>query len=303
MRTVFLGTPAAAVPSLAALADVSDVALVVTRPDRPKGRSGRPTPSAVKLAAREWGVDVAQPASRDELHATLDGLGIDLGVVVAFGALIPRPTLETTRLGFVNVHFSLLPRWRGAAPVERSILNGDAVTGVSLMVLDEGLDTGPVISAIDTPIGPDETGGSLTARLSHLGADMLANHLELYAAGGLVPAPQMNTGASHAARLQTEEGHLDITEPADDLVRRIRALQPRPGTFLQVEGSRLGVITASISDVAPAPGVIAGVDGHPVLGTADGGVVLHVVQPAGKGRQDGRSWLNGRRGDPATVDV
>ena len=157
MRAAFLGTPSAAVPPLAALLDVADVPVVVTRPDAPKGRSGRPAPPPVKLAAAEWGIEVAQPASSKELLTVLRGHALDLGVVVAYGRILGSEALATTRAGFVNLHFSLLPRWRGAAPVERSILAGDAVTGISLMHLDEGMDTGPIISAVETPIEDDET--------------------------------------------------------------------------------------------------------------------------------------------------
>jgi len=183
MRAAFLGTPASAVPSLAALADVADVVLVVTRPDRRRGRGARPTPPPVKTAALEWGFPVAQPEDAATLQRLLAPLSLDLALVVAFGMILPPEVLATTRLGFVNVHFSLLPRWRGAAPVARAILAGDEKTGVSLMLIDAGLDTGPVIAAVGTPIAPDETRGSLTARLAHLGALLVDERLPAYVAG------------------------------------------------------------------------------------------------------------------------
>jgi len=257
----------------------------------------------VKVAASQWGLPVAQPESRRELHAILAAAEVDVAVVAAYGSLIPAPTLALTRYGFVNVHFSLLPRWRGAAPVERSILAGDAVTGVSLMLLDEGLDTGPVISVLETTIDADDTGGSLTARLAHLGAVLLAENLEPFAAGGLEPAPQMHSAATKAPRLEVVEGLIDIGEDADATVRRVRAFHPRPGAYLMVEGRRLAVRKALPVESGPEPGWITpGSDGTPVLGTAAGGVALLQVRPEGRNDLTGREWMNGRRGTPAHVD-
>ncbi len=302
MRSVFLGTPAAAVPALAALLDVDDVALVVTQPDRPRGRSSRPVPSPVKLAAQEWGLPIAQPADAAGLAAAVRSVpDLDVGVVVAYGRILRPEVLAATRVGYVNIHFSLLPRWRGAAPVERSLLAGDEMTGVSLMYLDEGLDTGPIISVIETPIADDETGGTLTARLSHLGAVLLSDTLPGFIAGSLQPAAQISAGATYAARLSSEEARLDHATTAADLERRVRAFNPRPSAWLTVDGDRLKVLAASVVSASPAAGMIEGVDGHPVLGTADGGLRLDVVQPAGKGAQSGRAWLNGRRGAPAAA--
>ena len=302
MRSVFLGTPAAAVPALAALLDVDDVALVVTQPDRPRGRSSRPVPSPVKLAAQEWGLPIAQPADAAGLAAAVRSVpDLDVGVVVAYGRILRPEVLAATRVGYVNIHFSLLPRWRGAAPVERSLLAGDEMTGVSLMYLDEGLDTGPIISVIETPIADDETGGTLTARLSHLGAVLLSDTLPGFIAGSLQPAAQISAGATYAARLSSEEARLDHATTAADLERRVRAFNPRPSAWLTVDGDRLKVLAAYVVSASPAAGMIEGVDGHPVLGTADGGLRLDVVQPAGKGAQSGRAWLNGRRGAPAAA--
>ncbi|HZJ48427.1 MAG TPA: methionyl-tRNA formyltransferase, partial [Acidimicrobiia bacterium] len=194
MRSVFLGTPSAAVPSLAALIDVTDVELVVTRPDRARGRSGKPAPPPVKVAAFEWGIPVSQPDGRSDLERVLREADADVGVVVAYGRILTAAALDSFPSGFVNVHFSLLPRWRGAAPVERAILSGDDATGVTLMQIDEGLDTGPVIAAIETPIGSDETGGSLSGRLSYLGALMIDDTIPDFLAGNLETAPQLRTG-------------------------------------------------------------------------------------------------------------
>lgn len=303
MRAVFLGTPSAAVPSLAALVDVADVSLVVTRPDRPKGRNRRPAPSAVKLAALDWGFPLAQPVDGAELRDALSSRPFDIGVVVAYGVILDREALAATRVGFVNVHLSLLPRWRGAAPVERAILAGDPVTGVSLMKLDEGLDTGPIISVMETPIAEDETGGSLTSRLSHLGARLLAESLPDYVRGALHPAEQIGTGATYARRLEPSEGLLDPGEAAALLARRVRAFHPRPGTWVGVEGHRLAVTGAAIAEDSPPVGRIVAIGGDPVLGTADGGLTLLTVRPEGRKPQSGRAWMNGRRGEPVDVDA
>jgi methionyl-tRNA formyltransferase len=302
MRAAFLGTPPAAVPALAALLDIADVPVVITRPDRPKGRSGRPAPPAVKLAALEWGLRVVQPATGAELRAALDAADLDVGVVVAYGRILSPGALATTRAGFVNIHFSLLPRWRGSAPVERAILAGDEATGVTLMWLDEEMDTGPIIAAIETPIADDETGGSLTGRLSHLGAILLADALPDFVAGSRHPADQIETGATHAAPLHRDEGRLDPRLPADELERTVRALWPRPGAWVSADGARLKVIAGSPTGDALEPGVIAAVDGMPVLGTRDGGLALVEVQPEGGRPIAGSAWMNGRRGAPTRVD-
>jgi len=302
MRAGFFGTPAVAVPALAGLLDVADVALVVTRPDRPRERSGRPSPPPIKTAAQEWGLPVAQPATGDELRTAVAQAELDVGVVVAYGRLLPPTVLESTRVGFVNIHFSLLPRWRGAAPVERAIQAGDPMTGVCLMLLDEGLDTGPLISVIETPISDDETGGTLTARLSHLGAVLLADTLPDFMTGALHPAPQISAGATNAGRITVDEARLDPDEPADGLERSVRAFNPRPGAWIMVDDDRVKIHAASTFAESPLPGVIEGRDGFPILGTAEGGLRLDMIQPAGKRLQTGTAWLNGRRGRPAHLD-
>jgi methionyl-tRNA formyltransferase len=302
MRAAFLGTPSAAVPALAGLLDVADVPLVVTQPDRARGRSGRLAPPPVKLAALEWGLPVAQPADGASLAAAIKAVpDLDVGIVVAYGRILRPDVLAVPRVGYVNVHFSLLPRWRGAAPVERALLAGDAMTGVSLMLLDEGLDTGPIISVIETPIAEDETGGTLTARLSHLGATLLSESLPSFMSGSLQPAAQISAGATFAARLRADEAHLDHDRPARVLEQQVRAFNPRPGAWLTADGARLKVLAATVVPLAPAAGTIEGVDGEPVLGTTDEGLRLDLVQPAGRGVQPGRAWLNGRRGAPAAA--
>jgi len=302
MRAVFLGTPSAAVPSLAALADVAEVAGVVTRPDRRRGR-GRGSVAAppMKTAAIEWGFRVFQPVGAEALGDILRELHPDVALLVAYGMLLPPSVLALVPLGFVNVHFSLLPRWRGAAPVERAILEGDASTGVSLMVLDEGLDTGPVLAALETPIAPDETGGSLTARLAFLGAKLVDDVVPDYLNGRRRPAEQLGVGASVARRLTPEEARIDGGWAVERAERAIRAFHPRPGAWVELDDGRLGIRRARPADAEVEPGRIAAVDGVPVAGFRGGALEFVTVRPEGRREMTGREWLNGRRGRGAVM--
>lgn len=302
MRSAFLGTPSASIPSLAALIDVTDVAVVVTRPDSAKGRSGRPTPPPVKVAAEEWGLPVVQPESRGELDEILQNAEIDVGVVVAYGRILSSAALASAPAGFVNVHFSLLPRWRGAAPVERAILDGDESTGVTLMQLDEGLDTGPVIAAVETPIASDETGGSLTGRLAYLGGMLIDDAMSELLAGRLDTAPQLRTGVTMANRLERSEGRIDASWTAAYAERAIRAFSPRPGAWFSIDGTRCRVHRASYSNDAVTPGTIVPFNGVAVLGLEGGSLALDLLQPAGKAVMTGTAWLNGRRGAGGHID-
>ena len=302
MRAVFLGTPAAAIPSLAALIDVADIAMVVTRPDAAKGRSGKPTPTPIKSAATEWGLPIAQPKTRAEIETVLRQAAADIGVVVAYGRILSPAALETTPAGFVNVHFSLLPRWRGAAPVERAILAGDETTGVSLMQLDEGLDTGPVIAALETPIEADETGGSLSGRLAYLGAMIIDDVLPDLLVGRLEAAPQLRTGVTGAGPLDPSEARIDASWTVGYAERAVRAFNPRPGAWFEMDSTRFTVHRASPSPEAVTPGVVAAFNGQAILGLQGGSLAIEVIQPAGKGPMPGRAWLNGRRGTGGRLD-
>lgn len=303
MRAAFLGTPAVAIPSLAALIDVADIAVVVTRPDRAKGRSGKPTPPAVKTAAIEWGLPIEQPTSSTEIEDVLRRAEADIGVVAAYGRILTRTALETTPAGFVNVHFSLLPRWRGAAPVERAILAGDETTGVSLMQIDEGLDTGPVIAVVETPIAPDETGGSLSGRLAYLGAMLIDDVVPELLAGRLEAAPQLRIGVTAAGVLTPSEARIDPSWTASYAERAVRAFNPRPGAWFAMEGNRFRVRETSFSDELVTPGVIAPFNGQAVLGLVGGSLSIDVIQPAGRQPMTGTAWLNGRRGAGGRVDA
>ncbi|MGH8875465.1 MAG: methionyl-tRNA formyltransferase, partial [Acidimicrobiia bacterium] len=238
-RAVFLGTPQAATPSLRALSEVAEVVLVVTKPDRPRGRSGRPQPPPVKLEAERLGISISQPDRSSELTGLLEAATpVDLGVVVAFGMILRADTLAVPRLGFLNIHFSLLPRWRGAAPVQRAIMASDPKTGVTLLRLDEGLDTGPVLATQPTPIGELETAGELTDRLARLGAELLRETLPAYLEGRVVPSEQPEEGVTTALRIRQEEARLDLRAPAAAVLARVRALAPRPGAHGVLDGVR-----------------------------------------------------------------
>jgi methionyl-tRNA formyltransferase len=293
VRVAYFGTPDAAVPPLRALVDAGhDVALVVTQPDRRRGRGAATTPSPVKAAAEELGLAVRTPDRARELVDELAELRADAGVVVAFGQLLPASVLATMRLGFLNLHFSLLPRWRGAAPVELAILAGDAETGVCVMALDEGMDTGPVYRHLATPFGAHETAGELRARLVDLGTPLLVETVSLLP--DLEPVPQTGE-ATHAAKLDVDEFRLDWTRAAVELDRVVRAGNPRPGAWTELDGQRLKVLRSLPND--QTNGVPGDVTDEGVVTTGNGGLRLLEVQPAGKAAMDAHAWLAGRRGD------
>lgn len=296
---VFLGTPLAAVPALRALAETADVALVVTRPDRRRGRSGGKKPSEVRKAALELGLATACPADRAELDEALESIGpFRLGVVVAYGMFLTRPMLERAEAGFVNVHFSLLPRWRGAAPVAAAIRTGDAVTGVSLMRVTEGLDSGPVLAAVTHPITDTDTRGTLTDRLSHLGADLLVANLAGAISGETAATPQHEPDATYAPRLSAADARLDFARPARELARQVMAMSPRPGAFAWRGETRMRILEAR-SLPSPAPleaGELAAEGRRLWCGAGSGALVLEVVQPPGRRAMPGGDWARGVRG-------
>jgi len=300
MGAVFLGSPAAAIPSLSALADVEDIDLVITQPDRRAGRGSHLTPPPVKIAAQQFGFDIAQPTTRAELETLLVEGEFQIAVIVAYGRILTPAMLDVVPFGFLNVHFSLLPRWRGAAPVERAIASGDARTGVTLMKIDEGLDTGPILGEIATPIGPIETGGSLTARLAFLGAALIDDTLPEYLNGRRRPVPQITSGASHAGMLTKAEGLLTASVPAIDAERRIRAFSPRPGAWVESSAGPLRIHRARPCDALGEPGQISLLNSRVVAAFHHGSLELSRVQPAGKPRIDAIAWMHGHRGETVT---
>jgi methionyl-tRNA formyltransferase len=302
IRAVFYGTPAEAVPALESLRTVAEVALVVTQPDRPKGRSGRPQAPPVKEAAEAFGLPVAQPTRASSDLDPIREVAPDIAVVVAYGQLLKPELLAIPRRGFLNIHFSLLPRWRGASPVVRSILAGDQETGVTLMQLDEGMDTGPVWARARTAIGPEESAGDLAGRLAEIGAELLAERLPAIVAGETEPVPQDDALATAAAKVRVEEAHVDpIRHGSDAVLRAVRAFDPRPGAWTVLEGQRFKLWQAASAAAGSdtEPGVASFETDRVILGTRDGAVELRVVQPAGKARMPAADWMRGRRNVPA----
>lgn len=302
-RIAFLGTPGAAVPTLRALAAEHDVAVVITQPDRPKGRSRKPTGPPVKEEAEKLGLLVRQPTNGSEIAEALESVeGLDLAVVVAYGRLLKPEVLAVPAHGMLNVHFSLLPRWRGAAPVARALLAGDPMTGVTVIRLDEGLDTGPVLTAQAIDIRPEETTGELTSRLALLGARLLTQAVPDYLRGDTGPVPQTNDGMTYAAKIDAAERALLVDGPALEAVNRVRALSPEPGATLRIDRETHQVLRARQSVASPEPGTWVTDEGLPVAGFVDGGIELVEIQPPGKRPMSGAAWLRGRHRGSGTVE-
>jgi methionyl-tRNA formyltransferase len=292
VRLVFFGTPADAVPSLEALhAAGHDIALVVTQPDRRRGRGSEPSPSPVRAAAEALDLPVRTPEKSREVVDEVAASGAELGVVVAFGQLLPPALLEAVPHGFVNVHFSLLPRWRGAAPVERALLAGDRETGVCIMALEAGLDTGPVFARERTPIGAQETAGELRARLVVLGTELLVATLPRVPTS--TPEPQQGE-PTYADKLSVDEFALDWEQSAEELARVVRAGNPRPGAWTTDHGTRLKLwrVRPLSACIDAEPGTVFG---HTRVATGEGALELVEVQPEGRRSMDANAWLAGRR--------
>jgi methionyl-tRNA formyltransferase len=317
VRVVYLGTPAAAVPPLRALlASAHEVVAVVTRPDRPRDRrGGTPQPSPVKQAALEAGVAVLEPPSgRDpELPGRLAALGADIGVACAFGYLLPDPVLAAFPRGIVNLHFSLLPAYRGAAPVQRALLDGVAVTGVTTFLIDAGMDTGPVLLAAEVPVREGEDAGALTMRLAEVGAWLTVETLDALEAGQVEPRPQPAEGASLAPKITGEEARLDFTRPARRLADAVRAFTPAPGAWTTHRGRRLKITRAApVAGEGQGPGgrepghpagldpgrLVVGPDGRLLVGTGDDVLELLEVRPEGRRAMSGAEFARGARLGP-----
>jgi methionyl-tRNA formyltransferase len=299
VRVLFYGTPDFAVPSLRALVGEGfDVVGVVTRPDKPTGRHrSTATPSPVKVAALAEDLPVLEPdhpAAPGFLDA-VRSLAPDCGVVIAYGHILPAALLGVPRLGHVNVHASLLPRLRGAAPIERAILEGETETGITVMQMDAGMDTGPILQQAATPILADETGGELRARLSELGALALVEALTLLDEGGLAPAPQDHALATFAPKLTSAEERLDWTASAAEVARRIRAFDPRPGAWCACRGQPLKLYGARVVAEGGAPGAVLAAGDALRIACGEGALEVTDVQPSGKGRMTARAFVNGRK--------
>lgn len=300
MRLVFAGTPATALPSLDALAASDhEVVAVITRPDAPSGRGRRLTASPVAQRAAELGIETLAPATpKDpEFLARLDELAPDCCPVVAYGALVPRIALDLPRHGWVNLHFSLLPAWRGAAPVQHAIWHGDDVTGATTFLLEEGLDTGPVYGVVTETVRPRDTSADLLARLAESGAALLVATMDGIAAGALVAQPQPADGVSSAPRLTVADARIDWTQPAVRVDRQVRACTPSPGawTMLGEDRLRLGPVMPDSADTSLAPGVLSAGKREVRVGTATCAVVLGEVVAPGKRPMPAADWARGAR--------
>lgn len=297
LRVVFAGTPDFSVPCLEACrASGAEVVAVYTQPDRPAGRGRKLTPSPVKQAALAAGIAVEQPESlkSEEARATLAAYAPDLMVVVAYGLILPRKVLAIPRLGCWNVHASLLPRWRGAAPIQRAILAGDAESGVDLMQMEAGLDTGPVLLERRTPINGEDTGGSLHDRLSMLGAEVLTEGLSRAIRGEtLVPRAQPDEGVTYAHKLDKAEARLDFTRPAIELERKVRAFDPWPVAEGEVNGETLRIWAARAIKGSGAPGSVLGMSREGIdIACGEGVLRVTALQRAGGKRITAADYFN-----------
>jgi methionyl-tRNA formyltransferase len=297
-RVIFMGTPEFAVPSLHVLLKTTRVAGVVTQPDRPAGRGQKLIESPVKRIAREAGVPFIQPQKlrEPEVMATLNAWQPDLIVVAAFGQILKPAVLDLPPHGCLNVHASLLPRWRGAAPIAAAIAAGDAETGITLMQMDAGLDTGPMLAKCVEPIQPVDTTATLTERLAARGADLLSEKLTAYLAGELPPQPQDDAQATYAPQLKKEDGHLDFTRSAAELERRVRALTPWPGAFALWRGQPVKILRAAVADQARGePGEVVSLAEGVAVACTQGALRLLEIQPAGKRAMPAADFARGAR--------
>lgn len=295
MRVVFMGSPAFAVPCLRALAAHHEVALVVSQPDKPAGRGGQLTAPPVKVAALELGLPIIQPRSArtGELRDALLASGAELAAVVAYGKILPADVLAALPRGCLNVHGSILPRYRGAAPVQWAVIHGDAETGVDIMQLDEGMDTGPVLLEKRVAIDPDETAGELLERLAPIGAAALLEAIAQLAT--LVPRPQDHAAATHAPMLEKTDGAIDFAHSAATVAARIRGLDPWPGAYASHRGQPLKLFRARAVPGAGAPGAIVAIDAAGMtVACAEGAVAIRDVQAAGRKRMAAAQFAAGR---------
>jgi methionyl-tRNA formyltransferase len=297
VRVLFAGTPAVAVPSLDALVQAGfDVVAVLTRPDAPIGRKRVLTPSPVAARAAELGIEVIHAAKVDaDVTARIAATAPDAAAIVAYGGLIPRPALDIPRHGGINLHFSLLPAWRGAAPVQRAVIAGDDITGAVTFLLEEGLDTGPVFGTLTEAVRPDDTSGALLERLSHSGAVLLAQTLSAIEAGRAVPVPQSGA-VSLAPKLGIDDGRINWHEPALAIGRRARGVTPEPGAWTTLDGQRVKLEPVVLRGDTPAllPGQVLLAGKSVLVGTGSHPVELTRIQPSGKKMMAAADWARGQ---------
>jgi methionyl-tRNA formyltransferase len=296
MRVLFAGTPAVAVPSLDALVEAGfDVVAVLTRPDAPVGRKRVLTPSPVAARAAELGIELVH-ASRvdDAVTAKIAAVRPDVAAIVAYGGLVPRAALDIPKHGWINLHFSLLPAWRGAAPVQRAVMAGDDITGAVTFLLEEGLDTGPVFGTLTERLGPEDTAGVLLERLSHSGAVLLAQTLSAVESGKAVPAPQQGE-VSLAPKLTIDDGRIKWNQPALAIGRQARGVTPEPGAWTTLDGQRVKLEPVRLRPDVPdlAPGSVEQSGKAVLVGTGSHAVELTRIQPSGKKMMAAADWARG----------
>jgi methionyl-tRNA formyltransferase len=296
LRLVFMGTPDFAVSILDGLVEAGhEVVCVYSQPPRPAGRGHKERPSPVQAYAETRGIPVRTPKTlrTGEAQGEFAGLKTDVAVVAAYGLILPKPVLEAPRLGCINVHASLLPRWRGAAPLHHAILAGDKETGVCIMQMDEGLDTGPVLLSEAVPIGPGTTTGELHDTLAALGRRLIVEALEGRATDKLLPKPQPSEGATYAPKIEPQAGRLDWTRPAAELERLVRGFTPWPGAWFEHGGQRLKVMAAELADrkASVEPGTVQ--DDRLAIACAEGALRILRLQRPGKGPMEAEAFLRG----------
>lgn len=299
MRIAFMGTPEFAVPTLDALAAAGhDIAAVYSQPPRPAGRGKALRPSPVQKRAEALGIEVRTPLSLKDGQAQADFAALDLevAVVAAYGLILPKPILDAPRRGCLNVHASLLPRWRGAAPIQRAILAGDGMTGVTIMQMEEGLDTGPMLAAMGTPVGR-KTAGALTDELGRLGAEWMIEVLDQW--HRIEPRPQSDERATYAPKIRKEESRLDFARPAIEVDRQVRAFNPAPGAWFEWAGERIKLLAAEPVLASGAPGEVLPDKGL-TIACGENALAAVLLQRAGRGPMSGPELLRGFPIPPGT---
>ncbi len=297
LRLAFMGSPTFALPTLEALiAAGHDVACVYSQPPRPAGRGKQERPTPVHAFAAARGIEVRTPKSlkKPEEQAAFAALNLDIAIVVAYGLILPKAVLDAPKHGALNLHGSLLPRWRGAAPIQRAIMAGDRVTGVQVMRMDEGLDTGPILSSIETPIDFEDNSSTLHDRLSHLGSGLMRETLEKLERGEAREAPQASEGVTYAHKITPAETRIDWAKPAREIDFMIRGLAPAPGAWFELDGARVKALHSRLGQGAGAPG--EALDDELLIACGEGAVRLLTVQREGRGPLAAEAFL---RGQPA----
>jgi methionyl-tRNA formyltransferase len=295
---LFMGSSDFSINILINLAKEFPIKILATQPDRPAGRGKKIEASRVKILANELNIPVIQPKriKDEQFFNTLYDYEIDLIIVVAYGKILPKRLLDHPKFGCINVHASLLPRWRGASPIQAAILNGDMHTGVTIMKMDEGIDTGPILSKRAIDLDFNETSEILAIKLSEIGSKLLTDTLPLYLEGKIQPQPQNDQGATYTGLIRKEDGILDFDQPSDQLEKKIRAYNPWPICFVKWENDYLRVYKAEVSLEKKLNQFQRGIiNKYPCIGTSTTDLILIEVQPSGKKRIDGKSFLNGAR--------